>query len=68
MKSCLAFAYSDKTSSIVLYLERIKGKQILEHKDNKNKEEIKYEENVEIISSDKSGVGKSTRIKNSILN
>ena len=67
MKSCLAFAYSDKTSSIVLYLERIKGKQILEHKDNKNKEEIKYEENVEIISSDKSGVGKSTRIKNSIL-
>ena len=67
MKSCLAFAYSDKTSSIVQYLERIKGRKILEHKDNDNKEEIKYEENVEIISSDKSGVGKSKKIKNNIL-
>ena len=67
MKSCLAFAYSDKTSSIVQYLERIKGRKILEHKDNDNKEEIKYEENVEIISSDKSGVGKSKKIKNNII-
>ena len=35
MKSCLAFAYSDKTSSIVQYLERIKGREKLEHKDKK---------------------------------
>ena len=35
MKSCLAFAYSDKTSTIVQYLERIKGRQKLEHKDKK---------------------------------
>jgi hypothetical protein len=66
MKSCLVFAYSDKTSTIVQYLERIKGHEKLEHKD-KNKEPKKlYEEKVEIISSDKSGVGKSTYIKNQV--
>ena len=66
IKSCVAFAYSDKTSTIVQYLERIKGKQKLEHKDKKKGEEILYDENVEIISSDKSGVGKSTYIKENI--
>jgi len=66
MKSCLVFAYSDKTSTIVQYLERIKGHEKLEHK-NKNKEpKILYEEKVQIISSDKSGVGKSTYIKNEV--
>ena len=66
MKSCLVFAYSDKTSTIVQYLERIKGHEQLEHKD-KNKEPKKlYEQKVEIISSDKSGVGKSTYIKNQV--
>ena len=63
MESCLAFAYSDKTATIVQYLEKIKGKQILELKDAIKNEEIKYEENVEITYSDKSGVGKSKKIK-----
>ena len=66
MKSCLAFAYSDKTATIVQYLERIKGREILDHKDKKEKEEILYEENVEIICSDKSGVGKSTQIQDKV--
>ena len=66
MQSCLAFAYSDKTSSIVLYLERIKGRKILKHADKKPNEEILYDEKVEIISSDKSGVGKSTQICDNI--
>ena len=67
MKSCLAFAYSDKTSTIVQYLERIKGRQKLEHKDKKKDQNNLYDEKVEIISSDKSGVGKSTYIKQQIL-
>ena len=67
MKSCVVFAYSDRTSSIVQYLERIKGKKKLEHKNKKKGEKILYKENVEIISSDKSGVGKSNLIKQNIL-
>ena len=66
MKSCLAFAYSDKTATIVQYLERIRGREKLEHKDKKKGEQILYEENVEIISSDKSGVGKSTYIREQV--
>ena len=66
MKSCLIFAYSDKTATIVQYLERIKGRKKLEHKDKKKGEQILYEQGVEIISSDKSGVGKSTQIRENI--
>ena len=64
MKSCLVFAYSKKGESIVQYLERIKGHKYLEKRDDKTKlEEKLYDENVEIIWSDKPGVGKSTDIK-----
>ena len=35
MKSCLVFAYSDKSSIIVEYLERTKGLKKLEHNDKK---------------------------------
>ena len=66
MKSCLAFVYSDKTGSISQYLESIKGRQRLEHKDKKKDEQILYNENVEIISSDKFEVGKSTYIKDQV--
>ena len=66
MNSCLAFAYSDKTASIVQSLERIRGRQFLEHEDMKINEEIKYEQNVEIIWSDKSGLGKSQIIEQKI--
>ena len=68
MKSCLVFAYSDKTATIVQYLERIKGRKKLEHKDMKKSEQILYEEGVEIISSDVCGVGKSTEIRKNIEN
>ena len=68
MKSCVAFVYSDKTSSIVQYLERIKGKKKLEHKNKKKGEKILYKENVEIIFSNKSGVGKSKYIEQNIKN
>ena len=40
MKSCLAFVYSDKTGSISQYLESIKGRQRLEHKDKKKMEKF----------------------------
>ena len=68
MKSCLVFAYYNKNTPFVQYLERIKGREKLEHLDKKKEGEILYEENVEIISSDKSGVGKSTYIKNEVIN
>ena len=63
MKSCLVFAYSDKNSTIVEYVERIKGRRKLEHNDKKKNTEIIYDKNVEIVYSDRSGVGKSTYIK-----
>ena len=66
IESCLVFVYSDKTSIIAQNLEKIKRKKILQLKDIDNNEEIKYGENVEIITSDKSGVGKSTIIKQKI--
>ena len=62
MKSCLAFAYSDKSDSIVQYLERIKGHEYLKHDDKKKEQQKLYELNVEIYSSDKAGVGKSKQI------
>ena len=68
IQSCVAFAYSDKTSTIVQYLERIKGREKLEHKDKIKGDQILYDEKVEIISSDKSGVGKSTYIKEKVKN
>ena len=67
MKSCLVFAYTkeDEGSSIVQYLGRInsKNKKYLKHEKKELMEDKLYEENVEIISSDKPGVGKSTQIK-----
>jgi hypothetical protein len=44
MKSCVAFAYSDKTDSIVKYLERVKGYDYLVHEDKKKQEQDSYEE------------------------
>ena len=63
MKSCVAFAYSKKEDSLVKALEGITGHEYLKHDDMKKKEQKLYDENVEIISSDRAGVGKSTRIK-----
>ena len=63
MKSCLVFVYSDKNLTIVQYLERIKEQKSLKHKDRRKDEEYSFDENVQIIYSDKSGRGKSTYIK-----
>ena len=62
-KSCLIFLYSNKNSDIYKSLEMKHYRQILEVKDDQFKD-IKYTKNdIEIIQSDKSGVGKSTQIK-----
>ena len=63
MKSCLVFVYSDKNLTIVQYLERLKKKKKLEHKDKKKDEQYLFDEQVQIVYSDKAGVGKSTHIK-----
>jgi len=64
MKSCVAFAYSERNDSLVRYLENIRlHENMLKHEDKKKQGEITYDENVEIISSDRAGVGKSTQIK-----
>ena len=63
MKSCVAFAYEEKTDSIVMYLEKLNGRKPLVHEDKKKQQQEEYDEKVEIISSDKAGVGKSTQIK-----
>ena len=68
INSCVVFAYSKKGESIVDYLESIPGHRYLEHKDKKILEEKSYDENVEIIYSEKTGVGKSRFIKSKIEN
>ena len=63
MKSCIAFAYSKKDDSLVKALEGISGHKFLIHDSMKKNQDNLYEENVEIIFSDKAGVGKSTYIQ-----
>ena len=63
MKSCVAFGCTVRDDSLVRTLENLKGRQYLKHDDKKKIEKKLYKENVEIISSDKAGVGKSTQIK-----
>ena len=63
VKSCLIFLYKTKSSDIYKSLEMKKYRHILDINSSQF-EKIKYEENdIEIIKSDKSGVGKSTKIK-----
>ena len=61
MKSCLVFVYSDKNLTIIQYFQRISAKK-LEHKNKKKNEKYFYNEKIQIIYSDKAGVGKSTHI------
>ena len=66
INSCLIFLYSNKNSDIYRNLEMKKYRKVLELKKNVF-EALKYEENnIEIIKSDKSGVGKSTQIRQDI--
>lgn len=63
MKSCLVVTYMNNDADIVKYIHTLKKKffkNILNDLDNQNMDDIN--KNVEIIKSDKSGVGKSTYI------
>ena len=67
MKSCLVVAYMNTEADIVKYIHTLKKKffkNILNDLENQNMDDIN--KNVEIINSDKSGVGKSTYIKKKI--
>ena len=67
MKSCLVFVYSDKNLTIVTYLERIKEKKKLEHKDKNKNEQHLFDEKVQIVFSDNAGMGKSEHIKQEVI-
>ena len=67
MKSCLIFLYTNKSTDIYKSLESLKYRKILSL-GRKEFEKIKYEGNsVEIVFSDKSGVGKTHKIKYDIF-
>jgi len=67
IKSCIIFLYTNNNAEICMNVELKKYKQFLEIDDSYKNE--KYEGNdIEIISSDKSGVGKSTQIRKSMEN
>jgi len=66
--SCLIIAYTNSANDIVKSLESLKYKKILDIK-KKIIENLKIDNSkVEIISSDQSGVGKSTQIELSVRN
>jgi len=63
INSCVIFFYSNKNSDIYRNMEMKKYRKIFDIKKNAF-ESLKYKENnIEIIKSDNSGVGKSTQIK-----
>ena len=67
MKSCLVVVYMKNDADIVKYIHTLKKKffrNILNDLENQNMDDLS--QNVEIINSDKSGVGKSTYIKSKI--
>ena len=67
MKSCLVIAYTNNDADIVKYIHKLKKKffgNILNELDNQNMDYLS--KNIEIVQSDKSGVGKSTYIKSKI--
>ena len=63
MNSCLIFLYTNKSSDISKILDTIKYRKVLSFKKVKDVENIMSDDKeIEIISSDKSGVGKSHKI------
>lgn len=67
MKSCLNFIFNSKESEIIEQIREL-GSKILKEKDFKNVNASINNKNIKIIYSDASGVGKSLRIKNEIIN
>ena len=67
MKSCLIFLYTNKSSDIYKSLEAVKHKKTLSL-GRKEFEKLNYEGNsVEVVFSDKSGIGKTHKIKYDIF-
>ena len=66
MKSCVVFAYSDKNDSLVEYLNKLEGCKNLVF-DNINEENQLFDQNVEIVTSNRDGIGTSTQIKLKIM-
>ena len=68
MNSCLIFLYTNKSSDLYQSLDSLKYRKILRIDNTKELDEEKYEgEDIEIIYSDKPGVGKSNKIEASVL-
>ena len=65
-ESCLIFIFSDKSTDIYKSLGMKKYRKVFDIPKNSFNNEKYVDTNIEIIKSDKSGVGKSTQIKNSI--
>ena len=63
IETCLIILYTTKSSDIYKSLEMKKYKKILEIDKKKYDSEQYNDTNIEVIKSDKSGVGKSTQIK-----
>ena len=67
MKSCLNFVFNSKDNEIYEQIRELGGK-ILKAKDFKDSSASINSKNIKIVYSDASGVGKSLRIKNEIIN
>ena len=65
-ESCLILFFNDKGLDLYKSLGMKKYRQILDIQNNSFESEKYANDNIEIIKSDKSGVGKSTQIKNEI--
>ena len=63
MKSCLVFVYSNNNSEIVRYLEKSHYKTFEKMKIKNLKENIFQSKEIEIYYSERSGLGKSTKIR-----
>ena len=63
INSCLIFLYMSKNSDIYKSLEMKRYRQILEVSEKQYNSQKYEEKDIEIIKSDKSGVGKSTQIQ-----
>ena len=65
MKSCLAFIFTNRDCDIYNQISNLEGNKIL-HSDKKKEEDaelILSMENIEVVFSDASGIGKSMYIK-----
>ena len=67
ISSCLIILYTNKNSDLYINLEMKRYRKVLEIKKDMYDSQTYTDNNIEVIKSDKSGVGKSTQIKKDIL-